>query len=395
MGFGAIALMNLFQVALKAFYAAEERYIKQEMVKNVSEYLQNSVTVISATMAEVYPDASVVPTAESNTTGYAYIYVEKQDRDGDGKLDGYYLYILNPGEGKGSVEPLNVDAPIYISIDVYEEVDERYKDTDVITNQCGVKFRIAAVDERFNYMTDAELEEQLLLPENEGKTASQLEAELIEDNIFYDVNVSYHFPNMVDKSDEVRVNLTSAANMAGTKYEVQDDGYYHDIGFTHTMTNRYGEGGAVIDTVESVDKAGKALRVTTDTVIVGEGASNALSVASFCFIATAGYGEATGEVGILCDFRDQCLKTNPLGRMFVKAYYTVSPPIADFIAEHETLKAATRVALKPLVAVAVYALEPELLIDQIPFLIMGLGSLGGIVAVTIVGVRRRKLKIES
>jgi hypothetical protein len=79
--------------------------------------------------------------------------------------------------------------------------------------------------------------------------------------------------------------------------------------------------------------------------------------------------------------------------MFVKAYYTVSPPIADFIAEHETLKEATRVALKPLVAVAVYALEPELLIDQLPFVIMGIGAFGGIVAVAV--VRRRKLKIEN
>ena len=392
MGFGAVALMNLFQVALKSFYAAEERYIKQEMVKEVSEYLQNSVTVISATMAEVYPDASVVPTSDSNTSSYAYIYVEKQDLDGDGKLDGYYLYILNPGEGKASAEPLNKEAPIYISIDVYEEVDERYKDTDVMTNQCGVKFRIAAVDERFDYMTDAELQ-SLADQEGKGKTASQYEAELIEDNIFYDVDVSYHFPNMVDKSEDVRVNLTSSAMNAGTNYEVEDDGYYHDIGFTRTQTNTFSAGGVVNGTVASVDTAGKALRVTTDTTIVGEGAGNALSVSSFCFIATAGFGEATGEVGILCDFRDQCLKTNPLGRMFVKAYYTVSPPIADFIAEHETLKAATRVALKPLVAVAVYALEPELLVEELPFVIMGLGSFGGIVAVAV--VRRRKLKIES
>ena len=129
---------------------------------------------------------------------------------------------------------------------------------------------------------------------------------------------------MVDKSEDVRVNLTSSAISAGKKYDVQADGCYHDIGFERVKTNRYGEGGTVIGApIEAVDTAGKALRVTTDTTIVGEGAGNALSVSSFCFIATAGFGEATGEVGILCDFRDQCLKTNPLGRMFVKAYYTV------------------------------------------------------------------------
>ena len=41
--------------------------------------------------------------------------------------------------------------------------------------------------------------------------------------------------------------------------------------------------------------------------------------------------------------------TNPVGRAFVKFYYAVSPPIADFIATNETLKAVVRGALSPLV----------------------------------------------
>jgi len=188
------------------------------------------------------------------------------------------------------------------------------------------------------------------------------------------MDVSYHFPNMVANNDQFRVNYTSGILDTATKYN---------------------SGGTTNGSVNAVDFNGQVLRLSSDTSISADDAAAAVSVSSFCFIATAGYGEATGEVGILCDFRDQCLKTNPLGRMFVKAYYTVSPPIADFIAEHETLKAATRVALKPLVAVAVYALEPELLIDQIPFLIMGLGSLGGIVAVAVVRRRNSKLKIKN
>ena len=80
--------------------------------------------------------------------------------------------------------------------------------------------------------------------------------------------------------------------------------------------------------------------------------------------------------------------------MFVKAYYTISPPIAEFISESEPLKAVTRVALKPLVAFAVYALEPELLIEQIPFVIMGVGSVVGVVVVGVV-THRRKIKIEE
>jgi hypothetical protein len=188
------------------------------------------------------------------------------------------------------------------------------------------------------------------------------------------MDVSYHFPNMIPNNQTFRVNRTNGVPDKAAMYT--------SVGKTNKS-------------ITSVDENGTVLRISSDSAISSEGATNALSVASFCFIATAGYGEATGEVGILCDFRDQCLKTNPLGRMFVKAYYTVSPPIADFIAEHETLKEATRVALKPLVAVAVYALEPELLIDQLPFVIMGIGAFGGIVAVAVVRRRNSKLKIKN
>ena len=394
MGFGVVALANLFQSAYRTFNKTEERYIKQEMVKEVADYLQRSVTVVSATMAEVYPDASVVPTTKTNASAYAYIYLEKVDVDGNGVMDGYYLYLLNPGQTKSEAKPLNQGVPIYISIDVYEAADEKYrsgsdtKDYDVITNQCGVKFRIAAVDNDYEYKDDATLE---ALAAEDGITASEYEAGDIEDSIFYDVDVSYHFPNMVAKSEDVRVNLVSAFNVSDTKPVRDAAGNYIDLGFQRVSSNKYTAEGNVAQgvSIESVDKNGKVLRVTTDTDIIGAGASTQLNVSSMCFIATAGFGEATGEVGILCDFRDNVLKTNPLGRMFVKAYYAVSPPIADFIAESEPLKAITRTALKPLVAIAVYALEPELLVDQIPYIIMGVGSLGGIVAVAVYRKKKR------
>lgn len=356
LGFGAVALANLFQSALRTFNKTEERYIKQEAVKQVAEYLQHSTNIGAAIKAEIYPDASVVPTGINTDSSYAYVYVQKEDRDEDGVYDGYYLYKLERGEKRENEICLNDEVPLYITFNVYQ--DEDYAGAGEIKNQCGVKVNIAAVDSDFDYGTT----------EDSPESNDELNAR-IADYVFYDMDVSYHFPNMVANNDQFRVNYTSGILDTATKYN---------------------SGGATNGSVNAVDFNGQVLRLSSDTSISADDAAAAVSVSSFCFIATAGYGEATGEVGILCDFRDQCLKTNPLGRMFVKAYYTVSPPIADFIAEHETLKAATRVALKPLVAVAVYALEPELLIDQIPFLIMGLGSLGGIVAVTIVGVRRRK-----
>ncbi len=369
LGFGAVALANLFQSAIRTFTKTEERYIKQEAVKQVAEYLQLSTNIGVALKAEIYADASVVPTGSFTDDSYAYIYVQKENRDDDDVCDGYYLYKLERGETRNKEVCLNEEVPLYITFDVYQ--DEDYAGTGVIKNQCGVKVNIAAVDNDFEY-------KDVYTKTVGGETVEITEAEAIKDYIFYDMEVSYHFPNMVANNDQFRVNLTDGIPDTATIYDA-----------SLITLPELNDGGSYT----SVNSNGQVLRISSDTAISADDATAAVSVSSFCFIATAGYGEATGEVGILCDFRDQCLKTNPLGRMFVKAYYTVSPPIADFIAEHETLKAATRVALKPLVAVAVYALEPELLIDQIPFIIMGIGSLGGIVAVCV--VRRRKLKVES
>jgi hypothetical protein len=69
-------------------------------------------------------------------------------------------------------------------------------------------------------------------------------------------------------------------------------------------------------------------------------------VTGYCFIATAAYGtETAAELNILRDFRDQVLLKNPLGSLFVETYYRVSPPIADFMAKNDLLRAVVREAL--------------------------------------------------
>jgi hypothetical protein len=74
---------------------------------------------------------------------------------------------------------------------------------------------------------------------------------------------------------------------------------------------------------------------------------------SRCFIATAAFGSPfETHVATLRHFRDRFLMPTSLGRAFVHAYYRLSPPMADFIAGHDSLRAGVRVALMPLVGMS-------------------------------------------
>ncbi len=73
----------------------------------------------------------------------------------------------------------------------------------------------------------------------------------------------------------------------------------------------------------------------------------------FCFIATAAYGTPMAkEVQTLREFRDEYLLSNSMGQAFVDFYYRVSPPIAEFITEHPSLKPIARAGLVPVVAIS-------------------------------------------
>jgi alpha-tubulin suppressor-like RCC1 family protein len=79
---------------------------------------------------------------------------------------------------------------------------------------------------------------------------------------------------------------------------------------------------------------------------------------SGCFIATAAYGTSmAGEIGILREFRDEYLLTNVVGQSLVGLYYRFSPPIAEFITEHPSLKPIVRAGLVPAVAVSATVLN--------------------------------------
>ncbi|MCI5165869.1 MAG: hypothetical protein D3903_07195 [Candidatus Electrothrix sp. GM3_4] len=77
-----------------------------------------------------------------------------------------------------------------------------------------------------------------------------------------------------------------------------------------------------------------------------------------CFIATAAYGTALEpQVILLKKFRDLYLLTNRPGSYFVQLYYTYSPPIADFIRQHNIIRFLVRLLLLPLLTASFFLVE--------------------------------------
>ena len=131
-----------------------------------------------------------------------------------------------------------------------------------------------------------------------------------------------------------------------------------------------GDANSIVVKVDFFDTYGTRLGVATDIVgstgalSVGESASYSMSFRESecpityavwaewkegarsdegCFIATAAYGTSTaGEIDTLRAFRDEVLLQNSLGSQSVAFYYEVSPPVADFISEHEPLRTLVR-----------------------------------------------------
>jgi len=153
----------------------------------------------------------------------------------------------------------------------------------------------------------------------------------------------------------------------GTATEVlsilDDDGFTLTAGTDYTVTDT-DPGVSANLTILSIPYLESKLKDIGDEVVltihfdVGTNATLTINVPALCFIATAAYGTPMAEeIQILREFRDEYLLTNPLGQALVDVYYRVSPPIAEFITEHPSLRLVVRAGLVPVVAMSAVAVN--------------------------------------
>jgi hypothetical protein len=124
---------------------------------------------------------------------------------------------------------------------------------------------------------------------------------------------------------------------------------------------------------------------------IAKSSSSGTISTSGCFIATAAYGSYFEKhVQILRNFRDGYLLTNDWGRAFVAFYYRTSPPIADFIAKHDGIRAVVRMGLAPVVGVAWLTVHTSP-VQKALFLFILIGLLAGGVTLLRTGKFRRSV----
>ncbi len=139
--------------------------------------------------------------------------------------------------------------------------------------------------------------------------------------------------------------------------------------------------GVVLFKVNNLSVFGVGGSVSSPSVSLGSGGGG-------CFIATAAFGSyQEPHVMLLRMFRDRILLPNAAGQWFVHQYYTYSPPLADWLRDHDSLRAVTRVLLLPLIGLSWFLVKASFLMQ---LLIGGLLFGAGLLLMT----RRKALKNE-
>lgn len=134
-------------------------------------------------------------------------------------------------------------------------------------------------------------------------------------------------------------------------YDYSEHTTFNDDGQSVTLKlvdGGFGDSDGLVNGI-IVDPAGIAAYTGSSYTVDGSNSGGS----SGCFIATAAFGSKFEKnVRLLRRFRDLYLMPFKIGRAFVKTYYRYSPPVAEFIAEHDILRAMVRWSLIPLIGLS-------------------------------------------
>jgi hypothetical protein len=174
--------------------------------------------------------------------------------------------------------------------------------------------------------------------------------------------------------------VTVTSSSSGLVFDGNDNGTYDQIGDdTGILT------AGTFDIRAKAKSPADGLIITVIDTNARTGYSEPYTIEDFrCFIATAAYGTPMiDQIQVLRDFRDQYLMKNPAGRWFVSNYYRYSPPLARFIAHHDSLRALVRFVLTPIIWLTTLFMNTTLL-QKMAFL----ASILALVAVAVLWLRK-------
>jgi hypothetical protein len=173
-------------------------------------------------------------------------------------------------------------------------------------------------------------------------------------NASYSITANFESPH-----PEPKALLMISSTRGGSVTTPHEGTHLYPLGTEVSLVAEPDEGGQFlrwtgdVDTIADVNAATTTITMDNSYSIIAN-----FSGGGWCFIATAAYGTPMAEeIEILRGFRDEYLLTNPVGKALVDLYYRVSPPIAEFITEHPSLKPIVRAGLLPAVTMSTIAVN--------------------------------------
>jgi YVTN family beta-propeller protein len=318
------------------------------VVNNGDGISKGTVSILSASV--IYTEGSDFDwsnyDAASDTDGpyslYAPITVGKDPRGVVVTPNQAYLYVTNYGDDTVSVISLStqaVVATIKVGDGPYGISVTPSGDFVYVVNQLSGKVSVIDTDDNSVIKTvdvgDSPVGFGSFVGGKPPRTPSNLDASL-------DKSTTISITWTDNSSDELGFKILRKHYLGGT---------YSLLATVDKNTTTYTDSGLKADSnyyykVYAYNYAG-------DSGYSNETYATTGNASSGCFIATAAYGSIMEpHVQILRDFRDRFLSTNALGKKFLNLYYSYSPPIAHYIAQHDAIRFVVRWCLLPLVGVS-------------------------------------------